>query len=422
MRKLYTLLLYLLLPLVFARLWWRGRKLPAYRERWTERLGFVPDGGQRRVVWIHAVSVGETIAAAPLVRRLQALRPDLPLLVTTTTPTGSAQVRKLFGEHVQHSYFPYDLPGAVARFLRRTRPCLLLVMETELWPNTFHACRLRGIPVIIANARLSERSARGYRRFQALSEEALSDVTAIAAQSEADAERFRALGAGEERVRVLGNLKFDIKPSTEQVDAGRALRERIGPQRPVWIAGSTHAGEEALLLEAHGALRRTHPDLLLILVPRHPERFDAVAGLCLATGLPCARRSGSELPNATTAVYLGDTLGELTLLYAAADIAFVGGSFSATGGHNPLEPAALSIPVITGPSTFNFSNVYEQLLAAQAARRVADVAELTALIEHWLDNPEELRTVGRNARAVVNANRGSLDRLLTLVAEHLPTA
>lgn len=413
-RRAYSLLLALLTPLALARLWWRGRANPAYRARIGERFGHVVDMlPAAGCLWLHAVSLGEVRAAVPLVRALQARHPDVPVLITTTTPTGSAQVRETFADRVHHAYMPYDLPGAVARFLTRTRPRIALIMETELWPNLFAACAARGVPVLVANARLSARSARGYARVPLLTAATLADTTLIAAQADADAERFRTLGAP--RVEVLGNLKYDLSLPDGVGAAGAALRAALGAgQRPVLIAASTHAGEDEAVLDAVATLRGRFADLLLILVPRHPERFDGVAELVRRRGLRVLRRS-RDAPAAGAEVYLGDTLGELLLLYAAADLAWVGGSFAAVGGHNVLEPAALGLPVLFGPHMFNFAEAERLLLDADAAQRVADAAGLAARAADWLADPAAARAAGARGRAAVAANRGALERLLARI-------
>lgn len=419
MRVLYSLLLYLLTPLILLRLYWRGRKAPGYRQRWAERFGRIP-APPGPCLWVHAVSLGETRAALPLIRALLERHPDSPLLVTTTTPTGSRQVREALGGRVHHVYAPYDLPGAVARFLDRTRPRLALIMETELWPNLFAACRRRGVPVVVANARLSERSARGYRRLGRLSRRLLARTTVIAAQAEADARRFRELGAP--RVTVTGNLKYDLALPDGLPEQGRALRRQLGRERPVWIAASTHQGEDESVLDAFTRLRQARPRALLVLVPRHPERFDAVAELCRRRGWTVARRSRGEPCTPATAVYLGDTLGELLLLFAAADLAFVGGSLVPVGGHNVLEPAALGLPVLFGPQMFNFTEAGRRLLEAGAARQVAGATELAAAAAELLADAERRAAMGRAGRAVVEANRGALAALLAVVEEVLAAA
>jgi 3-deoxy-D-manno-octulosonic-acid transferase len=413
-RRLYTGLLYLLLPLALLRLYWRGRRDAGHRRRWAERLGFVPPLPPTGCLWLHAVSVGETRAALPLIHALLKRHAGLPLRVTTTTLTGSRQVREALGERVQHVYAPYDLPGAVARFLGRTRPRLAIIMETELWPNLLRQCAVAGIPTLIANARLSERSARGYARISGLTAAMLRDITLIAAQTEADADRFRVLGAP--RVQVTGNLKYDLMLPDELPERGwRLRRERLGENRPVWIAASTHAGEDERVLDAFAALRARWPQLLLFLVPRHPERFDGVAALCRQRGFGVVRRSEQRPCAPDTAVFLGDSMGELPLFYAAADLAFVGGSLVATGGHNVLEPALLGLPVLFGPHMFNFTEAGARLLEAEAAWQVADAVELAAAVDRLLANPELGRNAGRRGRAVVDRHRGALTALLDCV-------
>jgi 3-deoxy-D-manno-octulosonic-acid transferase len=409
-RWLYTVLLYPILPLALLRLYWRGRRDPEHRQRWPERWGFIPPMPSG-CLWVHAVSVGETRAALPLIRALLARYPGQPLLVTTTTLTGSRQVREALGERVHHVYAPYDLPGAVQRFLRRIRPRLAVIMETELWPNLLRQCAVAGIPVMIANARLSERSARGYARIGRLTASMLRDVTLIAAQAEADAKRFRALGAP--RVEVAGNLKYDLTLPDDLPDRGRQLRrELLGEERRVWIAASTHAGEDEQVLDAFARLRARWPELLLLLVPRHPERFDGVADLCRQRDFETIRRSGQRPCAPDTAVFLGDSMGELLLFYAAADLAFVGGSLVPTGGHNVLEPALLGLPVLFGPHMFNFTEAGERLLAANAAWRVADAAALADVTDRLLADPETRRAAGQRGRAMVERHRGALAALL----------
>jgi 3-deoxy-D-manno-octulosonic-acid transferase len=414
-RLLYTALCYTLAPIFLLRLWWRGRRLHGYRRNGWQRLGLgAAIAGP--VIWIHAVSVGETVAIAPLVERLLARYPRHRLLLTSMTPTGAARVRALFGDRVEQRFCPWDLPLAVRAFLRRARPELCIIVETELWPNLVDQCARAGVPVVLANARLSARSARGYQRLAPLSRPMLQQLSLIAAQGRADARRFVALGAPPERVAVIGSIKFDLQPDAAQVAAGRALRQRLGSDRPVVIAASTHRGEDEILLNAWRQLRASHPQLVLILVPRHPERFEAVARLCRSCSERLVRRSAGGQPDTQTELYLGDSMGELMMLYAAADIAFVGGSFSGTGGHNPLEPAALGVPVVMGPDCFNFQPITDALSAAGGLVRVGDAAELRAQLARWLDDREQRRAAGRRAAAFVAANRGALDRLERLVS------
>lgn len=418
MRLLYTYLFYVLLPLIFLRLLWRSRAAPAYRRRWGERLAYFPAMGGAQPIWIHAVSVGETLAAVPLVQALQTRFPGVPILMTTTTPTGSERVRAAFGDQVQHVYAPYDVPAIVQRFLDKTRPRLVIVMETELWPNLFHAVRARDIPLLIANARLSERSVRGYRRLGALVRSTMACIDVIAAQSRADAERYALIGATQEQLRITGNIKFDMPLVDEPRQTGLALRRGWGMERPVWIAASTHEGEDEQVLAAHRRLLIEYPELLLILVPRHPERFDRVASLCQEQGFAVARRSLGDV-GVGKQVYIGDTMGELMQMYAAADAAFVGGSLVASGGHNLLEPAVLGLVPVTGPHLFNFQQIAELLAAADALEVVDEEAALAACIERLLADAALRQEAGARAKQVVEANRGALARTLDLIAARL---
>lgn len=410
MRQLYTLLFYLLLPILLLRLWWRGRRAPGYRQNWRQRLGLGPVIGQP-VIWVHAVSVGETVAIAPLVNRLLVRYPKHRLLITNMTPTGAEQVRSLFGDRVEQRFCPWDLPLVLRAFLRRTHPELCIIVETELWPNLVDQCARAGVPVLLANARLSARSARGYQRFSSLTGPMLQQLSLIAAQAPADAERFEALGMPSERVEVTGSIKFDLQPDSAQIVAGQALREQLGTDRPVMIAASTHQGEDEILLQTWRQLRAVHPELVLILVPRHPERFEAVAELCRGYSDRLVRRSAGIRADAQTELYLGDSMGELMLFYAAADIAFVGGSFSGTGGHNPLEPAALGLPVIMGPDCFNFQSITDALIQVGGLVRVQAAAGLHAELSALLDDTDRRRSAGQEAATFVAGNRGALDRL-----------
>lgn len=422
-RPLYTLLLYLLLPLVLLRLGYRGLRAPAYRRRIGERFGHSALAPAPGGIWVHAVSVGEVIAAAPLVRALAARYPGLDITLTTMTPTGSERVRALFGEQIAHAYAPYDFPFAWGRFLERVRPRLALVMETELWPNCVAACARRGIPLAVVNARLSARSARGYARLGPLTRNMLRRVALVAAQTETHGERFRALGLDPQRLSVTGSIKFDIQLSTELRERARVLREQWQTSpRPVWIAASTHEGEDEAMLAAHRHLRATFPSALLVLVPRHPERFERVARLVREADLGLVRRSLGEAPQADTAVLLGDTMGELLLLLGAADIAFVGGSLVARGGHNTLEPAAWGLPLLTGPSDYNFPEISHMLRAAQALEVVADGTALGGALERLVSDAALRRHRGEAAAAVVAANRGALARVLNALAPLLPPA
>ena len=419
MRKFYTLLLYLLAPLVLIRLAWRSIRAPDYRRRWAERFGHIEPALGERVIWIHAVSVGEVQASEPVVQALLDQRPDYSILITTVTPTGSVRVVTLFGESVAHVYAPYDLPGVVSRFLERVRPQLAIVMETELWPNLFHACQHRNIPLLLINARLSERSVAGYRRVQGLASKTLSAVAEIAAQSELDAGRFVRLGAAEQRVMVTGNLKFEQRVPHSLLERAEVLRRDWGVGRTVWVAGSTHEGEDEMLLDVFRQLRERFSDCLLVLVPRHPERFERVAELCRQRHYHTLLRSEGVPCTSATEVFVGDSMGELSLFYAASDVAFVGGSLVPHGGHNLLEPAALGVPVVTGPHVFNFVEISDLLEQAGACVKVDDAAGLSDMLSLWLGDANERHRVGQCGREVVEKNRGALRSVMEMIDRHL---
>jgi 3-deoxy-D-manno-octulosonic-acid transferase len=414
-RTLYTVLFHLGLPLVALRLWLRARKAPAYRQRIGERFALGLPPMQQGGIWVHAVSVGESIAAAPMIRQLLARYPQLPITVTCMTPTGSERIKALFANEprIQHCYLPYDLPWAASRFLEQVRPCLGVIMETELWPNHIHQCAIRGIPVALANARLSERSARGYARFARLTRPMLGEMSLFAVQTEIEAQRFRDLGARPGCVTVTGSIKFDLSIDPPLPDAAALLRGQWqASQRPVWIAASTHAGEDEIVLAAHRQVLRQHPDALLILVPRHPERFNAVHELCAQQKFATVRRSTASAVQADTSVLLGDTMGELLFLYALADIAFVGGSLVPNGGHNLLEPAALAKPILSGPHLFNFLEIAAMLRNTGALCEVSDAASLAASVQRLFEQPQQARQMADAGLAVMKANQGALQRLL----------
>ena len=421
MRVIYTWLIRLAVPFAFAAVLWRGVRDRSYWQGLAERFGFVrPLPGPS--IWLHAVSLGEMSAAAPLVRALHARYPQLPLVLTAATPAGRARARALFGAIADIRFLPYDTPGSVRRFLERSRPRIAIIMETELWPNLLRECERRGIPVVLASARLSEKSVGRYRRFGRLFAGVFTKNVTVAAQSAPDAGRFIAIGATADQTRAIGNVKFDLELDAGIIETGQRLRAGYGASRPVWVAGSTHAGEEEQLLEAHALLQAYRPDALLLLAPRHKDRFAAVADLLTRRGVKFARRSGmvrsavgtAELP-VDTAVLLVDTMGELTALYASADVAFVGGSLTAVGGHNLLEPAALGLPVLTGPSHENSREIALLLLRRGAALQVADAQDLAALLQRLLDDHAERRRIGMIGKVIVESNRGSVERLLALI-------
>ncbi|MEC4166020.1 lipid IV(A) 3-deoxy-D-manno-octulosonic acid transferase [Pseudomonas sp. MS-1(2024)] len=414
-RTLYTLLFHLGLPLVAIRLWLRARKAPAYARRIGERFALNLPVMQPGGIWVHAVSVGESIAAAPMIRELLKRYPQLPITVTCMTPTGSERIQALFANEprIQHCYLPYDLPWAAARFLDRVKPRLGVIMETELWPNHIHQCAKRGIPVALANARLSARSAKGYARFAGLTRPMLEEMSLIAVQTEAEAERFRLLGARPECVEVTGSIKFDLSIDPQLLVKARALREQWQAQeRPVWIAASTHEGEDEIVLSAHRQLLASYPNGLLILVPRHPERFNSVFQLCQREGFATVRRSSGEPVAAQTQVLLGDTMGELLFLYALADSAFVGGSLVPNGGHNLLEPAALAKPVLSGPHLFNFLEIAAKLREAAALEEVEDAQGLALAVQRLFELPQDAQRMAEAGLKVMQLNQGALQRLL----------
>jgi len=414
-RLFYTVTLYLLTPLVLYRLAARGFKYHGYFARWRERFGFFPDPGIRDSIWIHAVSLGEVNAAVPLIEALMLRYSDSPFVITTVTPTGSARVLQLFGDRVFHVYLPYDLTTAVKRFLDRVRPRLAVIMETEIWPNLFMTCADRDISIVVANARLSEKSLRGYWPIQPLARRAIRCASFVAAQSASDGERLRALGAATERLAVVGNLKFDMTVPTDVVERAREFRALAGPDRPVWIAASTHEGEELVVLKAHAEVLRRFPDALLLVAPRHPERFKALATACKAFGFRSATRSEDRTADRTRQCFVIDSMGELLGFYAVADVAFVGGSLVAVGGHNLLEPAALARPVIVGPHTFNFAEVTEDLIKADAVMRIPDADALGPAVVRLLSRDIERRTMGEAARRVMERERGAVERTMRIV-------
>ena len=416
MRVLYSALLYLITPLVLLRLLWRGLAQREYWRRWGERFGHVPrvEGGV--AAWVHAVSVGESLAALPLIRALVTRHGEGRVLVTTTTPTGSARIREVLGDQVLHTYAPYDLPHVVARFVSRMQPRQVIVMETELWPNLFRALAARRVPLVIANARLSPRSYKGYGRVRGFFAATLADCSAVAAQSEADAQRFIDLGAPRERVSIMGNIKFDLTVPEDQRNRGVGLREQLGAGRHVWIAASTHEDEEHAALESHREVLSANPESVLILVPRHPQRFELVARLVERSGISWARRSAGNLDRKRYSVLLGDSMGEMYMYLAAAEVAFIGGSFVPVGGHNVLEPAALGVPVLFGPHMHNFLGARELLLQAQAAREVTTRTLAETVVTLFRDAAAR-QAMGAAGQRAVEANRGALVRLLKLVRE-----
>jgi 3-deoxy-D-manno-octulosonic-acid transferase len=422
LRFVYIVITYLLAPLWIGVLALRGFRDRTHWRGFSQRfgLGATVQGG--RSIWVHAVSVGEVQAAVPLIEALLKRFPEIPLVLTTVTPTGRMRAEALFKGRVDVRFVPIDWPGSVRRFFQRVQPRLAIILETEIWPNLYHRCGRLGIPLVLASARISPRSVASYRRLVSLFRETLSHGIFIAAQSAEDAERFRSIGANEQRTHVVGNIKFDFGYPPDIEARGHELRQMLGAHRPVWVAGSTHAGEEELLLAAQRRIRERYSNALLVLVPRHPPRFGDVASLLREQGLRFVRRTSASLVTADTEVYLLDTLGELPPFYAAGDVAFVGGSLGVddVGGHNLLEPAALNLPIVAGPHNFNSADIARMLVEKQALRIVHDANELAAVVGDLLANPATRATMGASGGKVVDDNRGAVKRLMEFLEPLLP--
>lgn len=410
-RVLYSLLLYLLLPWALLHLVWRARKQPAYLEHVGERFGFFPNTMPSRVIWIHAVSVGETRAAEPLIKALQACHPEHRILLTHGTPTGRQAGVDLYGERVERCYLPYDFAWASQRFLRRFRPVVGIFMETEIWPNLIRAGGHSAVPVYLVNARMSEKSARGYRRIGRLTRDALSQLSGIGAQTDRDAQLLANLGAKD--VRITGNIKFDRRAPAEMLALGATLRDSFGAQRLVFLAASTREGEETIILDALS--RSEVPQLLTVIVPRHPQRFEEVAALAKRRGHKIQRRSENRPIEADTRVVIGDSMGEMFAYYAACEIAFIGGSLLPLGGQNLLEACSVGCPVIVGPHTFNFEDATRGAIEAGAAIRVADAGDLGATVVDLLKRPDRRRAMSAAGKRFTDAHRGATEKTLELL-------
>lgn len=411
-RAIYTFLLFLLLPYVAWRLLWRARLQPAYRKHIAERFGFYTIQPQIPLIWIHAVSVGETRATVPLVKALQAKYPRHQILITHMTPTGRETCKTLYGKSVLRCYLPYDYPFAVKRFLQHFKPELGILMETEIWFNLIHTCKKNQVPLVLANARLSDKSAKKYARLPHLTNEALKSLKVISAQTEEDASRLRQLGAV--TISISGNLKFDVTPPENAKSQGESLRKRFGADRPIFLASSTREGEEALILEA-----LTHistPNILTVIVPRHPQRFDEVAELLEKNGIQFQRKSDNLPIFQATKVVLGDTMGELFAYYGACDIAFIGGSLLPYGGQNLIEASAVGVPALIGPHTFNFTDVAKQAVDSGAAMRVENLVELAQKTDELLQNITQRTKMHESALHFSQAHRGATERLMKLIS------
>ena len=418
-RFLYSLLFYLVQPLIWCRLAWRARRQPDYLRHLGERYGFHAGQAPERVLWLHAVSVGETRAAEPLIKALLAEYPDHSLLLTHMTPTGRAVGAEFIGKYgprLLQAYLPYDLPDACVRFLDHFRPCVGLLMETEIWPNLITIAHARALPVLLVNARLSAKSQKGYLRLLPLIRPAMSRLAAVAAQTSADADRLTSIGA--ENVRITGNLKFDVTPAPEKIQLGTEWRQALDG-RPVWLAASTREGEEVLILDAFARLDR--PDILLVLVPRHPQRFDEAAATIQERRLPFLRRSAGQLPTVDTRVWLGDSMGEMPAYFAVADIALIGGSILPFGSQNLIEAAACGCPVLVGPHTYNFAQATEDALACGAALRVADADEAAQMVCRLLADHTERAVMRRAADEFSRLHRGATARVVALIKDVMGT-
>ena len=418
MKTLYTVGFYLAIPFILLRLLWRGRKLPAYRQHIAERVGHYGAKPLRRSIWVHAVSYGETVAAEPLIKALLKTYQGIPIVVTHMTPTGRARAEKTFGDQVLHCYIPYDVPCIIKRFVKRFNPMITIIMETELWPNILHTLGEQ-TPIIIASARLSEKSAQGYLKMKSMCTNMLKSINHVAAQSKADEERFQRIGLACKNTSVLGNMKFDITYPEDLIAQGKSLRQELSDNRPVWIAASTHEGEEEKVLKAFKAVKKSLPNALLILVPRHPDRFNLVANLCKQKGYETIRRSENKKLQDSTDILLGDTMGEMYLFYAAADVAFLAGSFAPIGGHNLLEPALVGLPVLTGPHLFNSVEISELLITAGNTQVVADEQELACSLLTLFQDKNKRDAMGEKGQQVIQMHKGALERHMDLIAGYL---
>lgn len=414
MRILYAFLIVLGTPLVLLYFALRGLRDRAYLGRWRERFGYIPVDTPKQGIWVHAASVGEFNAASPLIRALLKKYPDTPLTVTTFTPTGSDRVERELGNKVAHFYIPIDLQGAVTRFLKRLQPKVIIILETEIWPNLYLQAQQSSIPLLIANARLSQRSARRFQRLPSFAAEVIRSAAWIGAQSSEDAERFASCGA-KQALEITGNLKFDLRVAASLDEKAEALRMHWGRDRPVLVAGSTHEADENVVIPAFIELLKTLPGALLILAPRYPERFSRAAQLAKAAGLETELRSNGEACTRQTQCFVIDTIGELMVYYACADAAFVGGSFGDQGGHNPLEPAALGKPVLLGPNMENAREIADQLLQCQAAMRVDNQQEFLRFAGQILSDGLLRDSMGQAGRNLVRQNRGALEQTLKAV-------
>ncbi len=418
-QKAYNILSYMAIPFAMGRIALKGIKNPDYLKRIPERFGINSLPPMKSSIWLHAVSVGEVEASIPILNRLRLLYPSLPIVVTTTTPTGSALIRKKNIKNLLHCYIPYDISLAISRFISKINPSLVLIMETEIWPNLFEIVGQKNIPLFIINARLSPSSVKNYKRIKGIMSKVLSNCTYVLTQNKLEEKHFLEIGTPPHKIMTTGNIKFDISPPREKIEKGRQIKNSILKENVVWIGASTHPREEEILLTIHRKLLKDHPNLKLILVPRHPERFSSVATLVKKMGFKLHKRSVCLEPEEEFDIYLGDSMGELFLYYGMSDIAFVGGSLINIGGHNILEPASVGLPILTGPHLFNFKEISSDYHRKNALLIVKDATQLEAELSVLLKAPEKRTTMGKKAKKLFEQNKGALEKIIKRISPYL---
>jgi len=416
-RAAYSLFLYIISPAIFVHLWLRGQRASAYRKRWAERLGIYGKDLQAKTVVVHCASVGEIMAANPLIKQLMANYPQQKITITCNTPTGSEQIVKIFGDAVQHIYLPLDFHGSVKRFLNKLKPAAVIILETELWPNLMMQTKGRNIPLLVLNARLSEKSVKGYQLITPLSCELMRSITMLAGHNQSDVDRFKSLGLKDSQATVVGSIKFDIELSRQVKESAEQLKQSLNNYHFIWVAGSTHLGEHEQVIAAHKQLCKLKEKSLLIIAPRHPEQFDKVADILRDEKIAFGRWNTKNLTDQP--VLLADTMGEMLTFFGAAQCAFIGGSLIDRGGHNPLEAAALAIPVITGPSYYNFKHIFPQLIAKEACTEVHDTSTLYKQLSIYADSPEQVKIDGEKGLEIVQSNCGAIEKTLNILAPYI---
>ena len=416
-RAAYSLFLYIISPAIFVHLWLRGQRASAYRKRWAERLGIYGKDLQAKTVVIHCASVGEIIAASPLIKQLMADYPQQKITITCNTPTGSEQIVKIFGDAVQHIYLPLDFHGSVKRFLNKLKPAAVIILETELWPNLMMQTKGRNIPLLVLNARLSEKSVKGYQLITPLSCELMRSITMLAGHNQSDVDRFKSLGLKDSQATVVGSIKFDIELSRQVKESAEQLKQSLNNYHFIWVAGSTHPGEHEQVIAAHKQLCKLKEKSLLIIAPRHPEQFDKVADILRDEKIAFGQWSDKDLVDQS--VLLANSMGEMLTFFGAAQCAFIGGSLIDRGGHNPLEAAAMGIPVITGPSYYNFKHIFPQLIAKNACTEVHDSSTLSEQLANYASSPEQAKLNGKEGLEIVQSNCGAIEKTLNILAPYI---